>query len=84
MENGVKIFKKILNTCHLQKKPLLALTLLKQYSVICFYLRRIFWITSSLPEEALLKMDFRQKIHNSAMFEYFKVKIIRNYMEKNR
>ena len=32
----------------------------------------IFW----LPQEALLKMDFQQKLYNSAIFGYFYFKII--------
>ena len=31
---------------------------------------------SWLPQEALLKMDFQQKLHNSAIFVYFYLKII--------
>ena len=37
---------------------------------------------SQLPRETLLKMDFQQKLQNSAVFGYFYVKLIWKLLQK--
>ena len=74
---GWKFSKKFQTPAIFQKKRLLAHCFdSSKKIIICFDSRRIFWIISWPPQEALLQMDFQQKGHNSAIFLYFYFKII--------
>ena len=74
---GQNIQKNFKHLSFIQKNAswLTSLTILKQWSVICFDSKGMFWIIFWLPQEALLKIEFQQKLHDSATFGYFYFKI---------
>ena len=66
------------NNCHCQKKRLLAHCFDSSKTIIShlFWFKRDVWDNILIQQEALLKIDFKPKPPNFAIFGYFYFKII--------
>ena len=84
-ENGVKIFKKILNTCHLPRKTLPG-SLNIFFNISSVNLNKIGQVVpekSWLPQEALLKMASSKNYTTPPFFDIFNSKLYGSFFNRH-